>query len=218
MRAGSSLLLHLLLTNPDISGCGERNSQYLDDQDLIKLAIKSNIGQRKKRWASYSVDQINHTHLVQSKRLLVHPSVFPIILIREPREAIGSMVDVLGQFYDFGINDALTYYHERISTLTRYAELIRPNGRLMSLTYAELVADTQNTLLRLRDYLGLGSELSDHYSTFDFTGTRGDPSSRIQAGRVLTKREHHDCNINSADLDELSELYDNCLDALRCDD
>ena len=60
MRSGSSLLLHVLMTSPEISGCGERNRIYRDDEDLAILAIKSNLAQREKYRASHSVDQINH--------------------------------------------------------------------------------------------------------------------------------------------------------------
>lgn len=215
MRSGSTLLLHLLMTSPEISGCGERNTVYRNCNDLAMLALKSNLARPRKHWATYSVDQINHTRFVQSIELLAHPSVYPIILLREPQAAIGSMVDVLGQYYDFGVNDALEHYRERVSTLTHYAEFLRVHGRMMSLTYDELLDNTRNSVLRLKDYLELDVELSEKYSAFDFTGKRGDPSSRILAGRVLTERTQRPDVVKPADLAELTAHFHSCLSASR---
>ena len=211
MRSGSSLLLHLLMTSPDISGCGERNRIYRDDEDLAIFGIKSNLGQREKYRASYSVDQINHTHFLPSESLLLRPSVIPIILLREPQGAIGSMVDVFGLSSDFGIDDAIDHYRERVTTLARYAKLFASQPRPLFLTYDKLVDETQNSLSMLKDYLELQTELSDQYSTFSFTGRQGDRSSRIQAGRVLSRRTNHGVEIDPVTLNELQAIFNECL-------
>lgn len=215
MRSGSSLLLHLLMTSSQVSGCGERNTVYRNERDLVTLAIKANYAQREKRWASYSVDQINHTRFVPSDDLLLHPSVYPVVLIREPRHAINSMVNVLGQHYEFGIDDAHEYYRKRISTLTQYANLLREHGRIASLTYDELVNDTPNSLLKLKGYLGLSTELSDRYPTYDFTSIRGDPSSRILAGQIVANHTIRTNKVESSDSAELMKLFRECLRASR---
>src|SRR5262245_57001546 len=46
MRSGSTLLLHILLTNPEVIGCGERNAVYRSPEDFDKLEIASRFAQR----------------------------------------------------------------------------------------------------------------------------------------------------------------------------
>jgi hypothetical protein len=80
----------------------------------------------------------------------------------------------------------------------------------MALTYDDLVSDTQRSLIRLSDYIGLRTPLADIYSTYPFTGRLGDRSSRIQTGRVLPARTDHGVEIDSAVLDEMTVIFDNC--------
>ena len=146
---------------------------------------------------------------------MLHPSVLPIILFREPQGAIGSMVDVLSRFHNFGIDDAIEHYRERVTTLTRYATILKTHGRMMALTYDDLIADTQHNLFRLKDNLGLPAPLSATYSTYPFTGRQGDPSSRIQAGRVLPGRTDHAIEIDSAILNEMISIFEQCMIVCR---
>lgn len=210
MRSGSSLLLHLLMTSPEISGCGERNTAYRNEDDLAMFAIKSTLGSRGRIRASYSVDQVNHTHFLPAENLLLHASVLPIILFREPEGAIGSMVEVFSRIRRFSVEEATTHYRERVTTLARYATILRRHGCLMALTYDELVNDTQRSLIRLSDHIGLRTPLADVYSTFPFTGRLGDRSSRIHTGRVLPARTDHGVEIDGAVLDEMTVIFDNC--------
>ncbi len=214
MRSGSSPLLHLLMTSPEISGCGERNTAYLDDRDLIKLAIKANFSQKNKRRARYSVDQINHTHFLPTESLLLNPSVLPILLFREPTAAVSSMVDVF-KIYKFDLDDGINHYRERVTTLTHYARLLRQQGRVLALTYDELIVNTPTSLLRLENYLGLHSTLEQNYSTYSFTGTRGDPSVRIHAGQILSGRTDHGVDIQRTTRTELTDIYNECVLATR---
>ena len=208
-------MLHLLMTNPAISGCGERNTPYRDEQDLVTLGIKSIIARKEKRFASYFVDQLNHTHFLPSDDLLLHPAVMPIILFREPQDAIASMVDVFNQFGDFTVDEGVEYYRERVTKLSHHAAELTANNRMMALTYDELVGDTDNVLNRLKDYVALPTPLSSEYATFPFTGRQGDPSSRIRAGKVLPGRTNHGVEIDAATLDELQVIYDECLRVCR---
>lgn len=215
MRSGSSLLLHLLLTSREISGIGERNSAYRSADDLAILAIKANWLRRGRRLARYSVDQLNHTHWLPAEELLAHPQVIPIILFRNPVDTIGSMADVFPQFGEFNLEDGVEHYRERVRTLTRYAEIMRPHSRLFVLTYDELVIDTGDVLRRLQEYLELKSRLVANYPTHDFTGRFGDPSSRIGEGRILPPRRHTNINIDASTLAELEAIYDRCRRVTR---
>lgn len=203
------------MTSREISGCGERNRMYQDEDDLAVFAIKSNLTQRGKSFAAYSVDQVNHTHFLPNEKLLLHPRVLPIILFREPRPTICSMVDVFNSIYAFRIEEGIEYYRQRVGCLARYVSFLRGNRRFFSLTYDDLVDNTQASLLKLGDYLELSTDLSSRYSTYDFTGIRGDPSQRIRAGRILQKRSVDNIDIDAQELDELRAIYDECLRVTR---
>src|SRR5215470_14567177 len=61
MPSGTTLLLHLLISNPELIACGERNTAYRSADDLDKLEIAARQSQRSMfRQVSYVVDQINH--------------------------------------------------------------------------------------------------------------------------------------------------------------
>jgi hypothetical protein len=45
MRSGSTLVLHLLLTNPQIAALGERNVRYALAADLARLALSARMAQ-----------------------------------------------------------------------------------------------------------------------------------------------------------------------------
>src|SRR5881397_3756704 len=123
MRSGSTLLLHILLTNPELIGCGERNALYRSSEDLDKLEIAARISQRAPfRRVRYAVDQINHDRLTPSLELLRDERVRCIFLMREPIATIQSIVNLTRTFYDpWTAQRAVDYYSERLQTLAHYA-------------------------------------------------------------------------------------------------
>jgi hypothetical protein len=65
MRPGSSLLHHILVSHPDLLGCGERNVAYDSADDLHRLQLAAR-RHRRAYWRRYRylVDQINHDRFV----------------------------------------------------------------------------------------------------------------------------------------------------------
>lgn len=218
MRSGSSLLLHLLMANSEISGQGERNRAYTGARDLDTFAIKSNLARRDKWRATISVDQVNHTRFLLDESLLEEPKVLPVILVREPRAAIGSMVQTFNRIRNFPIEEGIAHYAERVSTLARYAHAIAAVRPLCALTYDQLVTQSDATLLRLQVQLSLREPLGKSYPTYEFTGTRGDPSERIRAGTILPARHDHGVQIDPAALAGLQSTYETCLAACGLDE
>lgn len=112
MRSGSTLLHHLLINHPEITGYGERNAVYTSTQDFNRLRVdvyahQSQMFRQLFQWHRYVADQMNHNHLLASEALLNHPHVCTIFLIREPSVAIASMVNVLGKFYGMTVHEAV---------------------------------------------------------------------------------------------------------------
>lgn len=185
MRCGSTLLMHLLLTHPDLIGCGERNAAYRRKVDLDKLELASRRYQHAVlRRVRYAVDQVNHDHLTPDPGLLADERVRCVFLVREPESSIRSILDLTRRFYEpWSESRAETYYTLRLQSLARLAGVIG-RDRLLAMTYEELVADTGPALRRLEAYLGLESPLQERYSLQKFTGLRGDPTARIRTGGI----------------------------------
>ncbi len=189
MRCGSTLLMHLLLSHPDLIGCGERNAVYRGNVDLDKLEIASRRQQRALlSRVRYAVDQVNHDHLTPDPGLLADKRVQCVFLVREPESSIRSILELTRRFYEpWSESRAESYYTMRLQSLARLAGVIG-RDRLVAMTYEELVADTGPALRRLEAYLGLESPLQERYTLQAFTGHRGDPTAKIRTGGIQRDR------------------------------
>ena len=215
MRCGSTLLLHILLTNPEFIGCGERNSPYRSLEDLDKLEVASRIAQRTPlRHVHYTVDQINHDHLTPDIELLRDERVRCVFLIRDPQPSIQSILNLTQTYYQpWTVAKAVDYYSQRLQTLEKYADQLNGRGKYLALTYDALIHDTAKTLTRLETFLCLKSKLSDRYKIQTFTGVRGDPSGKIQNGRIVRDRPHS-VEISGREIEQAVRAYENCTRAL----
>ena len=214
MRCGSTLLLHLLLTSPEVIGCGERNAVYRTDEGLDKLEVAARIGQRVPfRRALYAVDQINHDKFTPNVDLLRDGRVRCVFLIREPRASIESIVDLTRTYYDpWTTQRAVDYYSRRLETLGDLATSLGAELPALALTYDNLIADTSSSLRQLESFLKLDTELREEYRLQRFTGRRGDPSETIRAGRIV--RDSTDepvVVIPDHELDRAQNAYGACL-------
>ena len=216
MRSGSTLLLHLLSSHPKILGAGERNATYSSAHDLRRLEVDAAYLRRQLlRDYDYVVDQINHNRFLAATELLDHPRLYRIFLLREPQAAIASMVEVLGRFYGTTLEEAVDYYLDRLPALARYAACVEDPARSLFLTYADLVERPQVALRRLQSFLGLETPLEETYRVFDFTGSRGDPSARIQSGRILRHLPPRHVDLDPVVLERVREAYSRCRTVLE---
>lgn len=219
MRSGSTLLTHILLSHPDILGCGERNAVYSSSRDLERLKLDARYRRREYlRRYRYVADQVNHTRFLTNQEVLNDPRVRKIFLVRAPEPSLASMVDVLGHYYGTTLEEAASYYAERLAALADHAEQLRDPETALFLTYDDLVGRTQDTLGALADFLGLAEPLSERYRRFDFTGRRGDPAEHIHAGRVLRAKPPRRVPLPAGLLAEARQRYDDCVATLaaRC--
>jgi len=217
MRCGSTLLMHLLLTNPRVIGCGERNAPYRSTWDLDRLEITSRIVQRAPlRRVRYVIDQINHDRFTPDPELLRHERLRFIFLIRNPAETIRSIVN-LGSTEPWTTQRATDYYSRRLRSIANYASTIASPSTALALTYDDLLANTSAVLRRLESFLGLDEQLSEEYTIQRFTGLRGDPSLNIRAGRILRDRVAPQVEIPRRELDDARRAYEACAQALKLD-
>ena len=216
MRSGSTLLMHLLASHPEILGAGERNLRYETAADLRKLEVVAfTLGRQFVRDYDYVVDQINHSRFVPRPELLDEPRLLKIFLVREPAPTIASIVEVLGAIYGTTLNEAVDYYLERLPALAECARRVADRSSCLLLAYEDLVSSPTAVLGRIESFLGLQSPLEQTYRTFAFTGKRGDPSRWIHSGRVRTDLPPRGVDLDPSTVDLLSEAYVRSLAKLR---
>lgn len=217
MRSGSTLLLHLLLTTPEIIACGERGVAYRGPLDLDKLAVDARIVQRAPlRRVRYAADQIHHDHLVPEADLLRHDRVRCLFLIRDPPSAIASLVRLSQTGPDpWSVGQAADYYTSRLATLARYATTAALGRDALALTYDDLVHHTPATLGRLQAFLGLHSPLREQYARQPFTGRLGDRSVHIQTGQVVRHRPAAPLPLAAGEAERAEHAYRDCARALQ---
>lgn len=85
------------------------------------------------------------------------------------------------------------YYYDRMSYLIKLKEKLS-NDQCLVINSDELVSIPNIILDRIREFLGVLTPLTPEYETFNFTGTSGDPSANIKAGKIIN-------NSNFIDLD-----------------
>jgi hypothetical protein len=211
MRSGSTLLTHILLTHPEIIGCGERNVAYRSRDDLDKLEIAARLERRSLfRPISWVADQLNHDIFTPGPELLRCDRIRCVLLLRDPHETIQSLLNLTKPFStDWPVERAVDYYVNRTNSLAAYAEML--GERAMALTYADLVDRTPAALRRVESFLCLTSELPQEYTMQRFTGKRGDPSDGIRLGRIERRTSVNGFLAPQREIQRAIEAYSSCL-------
>jgi hypothetical protein len=217
MRSGSTLLLHLLLTSPEVASVGERNAIYASRADLAHLAIKVRLAHRSLFGSlRYVADQVNHSQFTPVPGVLADPRVRSLFLLRRPEASLSSLLALSREYYNssWSVARAVDYYVTRMDDLSRIAAALPSAGHAAFIRYETLTQFPQRTLEALRGFLGLAQGFSSHYGTHAFTGRRGDPGPTITAGVVLRKPAVADSEFGEADLLPAVDAYHRCSEAL----
>ncbi len=190
MRSRSSLLNHILISNPEIVGLGESNAMYTGTIKLLYMKIKTLLKQKVFFFKSFIyTDQINHNSKTPNAKILLKKSLKIIILVRSPDATIRSLLKLTKDFYKpWDVKKATDYYKNRIQYLIELKESLPPN-RYMILNSEDLVENTESTLSEISRFLQLSTPLRSKYELFDFTGIHGDPDKNIKKGTVIKNME-----------------------------
>lgn len=222
MRAGSSLLSHLLLSNPEIMGYGETHIEYESKADFRKLYYDVMLKRRRlfPKNAKYILDKILHnSHFPEDDiEFLCVPNLRVVFLLRDPEGTLGSFARSWG----VGPEETVGYYRNRLARLEEYAETFAGRVPFALVTYSELLTDTPSALSSLGRFLELRQPLSEDYELLRTTGVKGigDHSPNIQAGRIVRKRHTPgDVHLSDDILRDGQAAYDQCQQAIRqlCD-
>lgn len=218
MRSGSTLLLHLLLTNPEIAALGERNRSYVKAADLARLALAARWAhERPLRRLRYVVDQVNHNRFTPNAELLQNPRVRLVFLLREPQSALASLLELSRTYYEHAWNvaSAVDYYVARLNAFMDVGASIEAPGRAALLRYETLTAQPAQSLEALRSFLCLKANFSPTYPLQPFTRQRGDPGLKITSGVVVPPSGAAPAvDFKTEELLRVREAYERCRTVL----
>lgn len=213
VRSGSTLLSHILASNPQFAFAGESYLTYTTPHDLQQLIVET-CQRLHKIWLSapYIVDQINHAYI--SHEILNSPLVDRcVILIRQPEATLKSAIVTPGAPGMPGMpeKEALDYYVNRLDELVEYGVLLK--DRALLIEYDDLVDRHQEILAALTDFFGTTQPFEATYRKHRLTGHIGDPSINIKAGHII-RTQPHKIDISSKTIRDSSVAFQNCRQRL----
>jgi len=226
MRSYSSLLCHILNSNPELAGYVERHRAYVTKRDLMDLRIAAARSTGKPLSVRYAVDKVLHNKAAVHPKILQREDVFALFSLRAPEQTIRSTIAMVRRRggpkknWKHNPTKVTDYYVGRLEQLVEMAVL--KSSRSFYYDAERLVTDSEGTLAALTGFLGLDVPLHERYETFDLTGEPGfgDPSAFISAGTIVRERiDHQAIEVPSNDLARAREAFERTRDILldQCD-
>jgi hypothetical protein len=213
-RSGSTLIQHLLLTNPQITGYGENHKTYHELEDFGNLACNTLWRLRKfKMPETYLVDKIvHHRSFWVSDRVIQSEKVFTIFFVRNPYDSILS----LSENRHDELPNSSQYYIEMLDKLEQYGRLVADKDHGFFLTYDQLINRTDSALSRLEEFLKLDIPLDEKYDLLPTTGkgTYGDWSENIKSGKIVRIPKKQSLEIPPELISPVKAAYRHCCEAL----
>ncbi|MGH2413856.1 MAG: sulfotransferase family protein, partial [Microcystaceae cyanobacterium] len=214
MRSGSSLLTHILNSNPEIIGYGETHINYASEVDFKKLMFK--VYWQLKNLAmnhQYILDKILHNHKFLDDNFLISEKVYIIFLLREPQKTLPSIIGIKPHWSE---EKALNYYLERLSMLEKYAKLINNKKHSLLVRYDQILNHSESVFEALRNWLETQTEFSEQYQVLKTTGMKGigDSSSNIKAGRIIRNSQKLDSKFSQELVETAMPYFNQCSQTL----
>ena len=215
MRTGSSLLVHILNSNPEILGYGETHLDYRGRGSLAKL--HDHVCEQFERHGElvdsdtiYVMDKVLWPHIKNRSVLRVRPLKI-VVIVRDPADALPS---ILSRDLD-SIQipeEALEYY---VRTIRRVSRELRVYRRpFVLLEYGNLVNNTENGLKKITEYLDLDVPLTPEYELMWATGRKGigDDTSVIYTERIQSSRSEYRVNLPAPIVSRGRDAYRSFVD------
>ena len=213
MRANTSLLGHILGSNPEIAGYYEMHIGYYSWRSFIRQKLIYYRDHPIKPDVRYLFDKVLHDfHEVDIDLLNVHQAKV-LFSIREPEQTIRSIVSQFRrerpghEFCD--VDTATKYYISRISSLQRMAERCT---EYYFYDADDLRESSAETLVAISDWLNLSTPLSEDFQNFHFSGKldAGDLSGNLQKRQVVrAKTDYSDIHLEPELLNVAKQSYQN---------
>ena len=213
MRTGSTLLVHILCNNPEIIGYGETHYAYSKQSDIYASALKIYEKMGSKPKGRYALDKVIHQGLIKDDRVIHHPAVQVIFLIRSPAESLSSMLEAEVVPSPEG---AVEHYIRQLTWVSRLTSQVEYESTAF-LTYDNIVHKTDEVLDGLGEFLDLKKPLRSEYNTMESTDVYGigDPGPHIHAEEVKKDIDRTLDPRVEPYLTETRSLFNDCLENLR---
>ncbi|NET31592.1 MAG: sulfotransferase [Cyanothece sp. SIO1E1] len=214
MRAGSSLLTHLLTTNPEIVGFGETHLKYSSEKDFKHLLLKVYSHKRElKMDHKYVLDKILHNNKFIEKEIPHSKYLYTIFLVREPQRSLSSIIGIKPHWHQ---EEALGYYSRRLVMLEKYARSINSKEHSFFLTHDQLLNKTELVFKSLQNFLDVKQPFSEQYEVSSTTGRRGvgDWAGNIKAGHIIRNKQKSASLIRSELVEQGTQAFHHCCNTL----
>jgi hypothetical protein len=223
MRSGSSLLTHILNSNPEIIGYGETHLQYSSEANFKNLILKVYWQAQEFRKIQhlknlnmnhqYVMDKVLHNNKFLNNNFLNSENIYGLFLIREPQRSLTSILDLKPHWDEV---KALKYYVERLKMLENYAKVINTKKRSFFMTHDQLLNHTDLVFEALKNFLETKKGFSEEYEILKTTGMRdvGDHRGNIKAGRIVRVTRKLDIKISPELVEKARQSYNQCYATL----
>lgn len=213
MRSGSSLLTHLLNSNPEIIGYGETHLKYTCEADFKKLIYRVYWKIRDYRMNHlYILDKVLHDHILDTN-ILKSNQLKAIFLLREPQRTLSSILTIKPHWSE---EKTVNYYIERLGQLVQYATIINDNQKSLLITYDQVIKQTNQVFEALHKTLSTHQGFSENYQVLQTTGTKGvgDSSPNIKTGKIMRQSQPLAYEISSDCIRKADVEFERCLETL----
>jgi hypothetical protein len=223
MRSGSSLLTHILSSNPEIIGYGETHIQYFSEESFQQLMLKIYLNVPEFRRIKdlknfrmnhhYILDKVLHNNKFLEHSFLTSKNVHVIFLLREPQRTLHSILDLKPHWSE---EKALLYYGDRLKNLELYAQIINNSDRAFFLTYEQLLNSTDLVLEKLQGFLKTKHSFTENYKVLKTTGQPGvgDSKENIKAGQILRHSRELSTHVSSTSIELAEKAFKDCVKTL----
>ena len=225
MRSYSSLLGHILGSNPEVNGYAELQLSYETELDFIRATLQVYETNGNHLQGHYIFDKVLHGHLTIGQVVLDRSRATGIFVVREPADTLRSTIAMARRRkkpdWKGDIDKVAAYYERRTTQLADLAEHFSGETACSkrsassptpmpcsqgSLTFWGLKVPLE---LRLRGVLAHGPSRR----------RRSGQAHQVRASLVTERESHDDIEIDDQLLRELEAQRQSCLDRLRraCD-
>ena len=215
MRAYTSLLGHILGSNPKINGYFELHLSYDDASAAVRQLDLLARADGLKPGSGYLFDKLLHDDYRLMPERLGLSGTKVLVALRAPEQTLRSIVSLFGKKGPGELyaepREAARYYVERLATLADFCEAHAGGYRYFD---AETLTGSPDRLLpALTRWLELETPLAERYGIFSRTGVAGsgDSSSTIQSGRISRAvSDYSDVPLSADLLEQARVVYCDC--------
>lgn len=216
MRSRSSVLSHILGSNPDVCGYKELHRSYKNQMALINMQIDLVKDLKCSLANKYLLDKILFNRIISDEILhKARPKI--LFLLREPESTLKSIINmgnITGDRRFENIEKITNYYCSRMQHIEQLA--FRVGNGYFFIESNSLIENPDQTLNDISHWLDLDVPLKRTYEMFNDTGIIGfgDPLDHIKSGILTNTPTHSKIEIPLHLLKKAEVAYDECYTTL----